>query len=61
MTESGTFATGPIKDISGSGDNFMDDARLEKIEGLKKSLAENTYHVSSADLAQKIVDDMLQF
>jgi anti-sigma28 factor (negative regulator of flagellin synthesis) len=56
MTESGASATGPIKDCSGSGDNFTDDVRLEKIDRLKKSLAENTYHVSSEDLAQKIID-----
>jgi len=61
MRKEGKSATGPIKDRSGSGDNFMDDVRLEKIDRLKKSLAENTYHVSSADLAQKIIDDMLQF
>jgi anti-sigma28 factor (negative regulator of flagellin synthesis) len=54
--ESGTSATGPIKHCSGSGDNFTDDVRLEKIDRLKKSLAENTYHVSSADLAEKIID-----
>jgi anti-sigma28 factor (negative regulator of flagellin synthesis) len=61
MTESDASATGPIKDRSGSGDTFTDDVRLEEIDRLKKSLAENTYHVSSADLAQKIIDDMLQF
>jgi anti-sigma28 factor (negative regulator of flagellin synthesis) len=57
-TESGTSATGPIKDRSGSVDNFTDDVRLEKIDRLRKSLAENTYHVSSADLALKILDHM---
>jgi hypothetical protein len=41
--------------------HFTDDVRLEKIDRLKKSLAENTYHVSSADLAQKIIDHLLQF
>jgi anti-sigma28 factor (negative regulator of flagellin synthesis) len=61
MTEWCTSATGPIKDCSGSVDNFTDDVRLEKIDRLRKSLAENTYHVSSADLAQKIIDHMLQF
>ena len=56
MTESGKSATGPIKHCSGSGDNFTDDVRPEKIDRLRKSLAENTYHVSFADLAQKIID-----
>jgi hypothetical protein len=46
--ESGKSTTGPIE-------------RLDKIDRLRKSLAENTYHVSSADLAQKIIDHMLQF
>jgi anti-sigma28 factor (negative regulator of flagellin synthesis) len=55
-TESGTSATGPIKNCGGSVDNFTDDVRLEKIDRLRKSLAENTYHVSSDDLAQKIID-----
>jgi anti-sigma28 factor (negative regulator of flagellin synthesis) len=55
-TESGESGTGPIKDCSGSVDNFTDDVRLEKIDRLRKSLAENTYHVSSEDLAQKIID-----
>jgi hypothetical protein len=54
--ESGTSATGPIKYCSGSVDNFTDDVRLGKIDRLRKSLAENTYHVSSADLALKILD-----
>jgi anti-sigma28 factor (negative regulator of flagellin synthesis) len=57
--ESGASATGAIKDCS--VDNFTDDVRLEKVDLLRKSLAENTYHVSSADLAQKIIDHMLQF
>jgi anti-sigma28 factor (negative regulator of flagellin synthesis) len=58
--ESGTSGTGPIKDCSGSLNNFTDEARLEKIDGLRKSLAENSYHVSAADLAGKIIDYMLQ-
>jgi Anti-sigma-28 factor, FlgM len=54
--ESGKLGTGPIKHCSDSVDNFTDDVRLEKIDRLRKSLAENTYHVSSEDLAQKIID-----
>jgi anti-sigma28 factor (negative regulator of flagellin synthesis) len=59
--ESGESGMGLIKDCSGSVDNFTDDVRLAKIDRLRKSLAENTYHVSSEDLAQKIIDHMLQF
>jgi anti-sigma28 factor (negative regulator of flagellin synthesis) len=58
--ESGTSGSEPIKDSSGSVDNFADQARLEKIDHLRKSLTENTYHVSAADLAGKIIDYMLQ-
>jgi anti-sigma28 factor (negative regulator of flagellin synthesis) len=58
--ESGEPGPGPIKDCSGSVDNFTDDVRLEKIDRLRKSLADNTYHVSSEDLAQKMIDHMLQ-
>jgi anti-sigma28 factor (negative regulator of flagellin synthesis) len=56
--EPGKSATGPIKDCSGSVDNFTDDARLEKMDRLRQSLADNTYHVDSEDLAQKIIDHM---
>jgi anti-sigma28 factor (negative regulator of flagellin synthesis) len=57
--ESGKSATGPINHCSVH--NFTDDVRLEKIDRLRRALAENTYQVSSADLAQKIIDHMLQF
>ena len=59
-TESGTSGTGPIKDYTGSLNNSTDEARLEKIDGLSKSLAEKSYHVSAAALAGKIIDYMLQ-
>jgi hypothetical protein len=58
--ESGESGTGPIKDCSGDVDNFADQARLKTIVHLRKSLAENTYHVAAADLAEKIIDYMLQ-
>jgi hypothetical protein len=54
--ESGKSTTGPINDCSGSVNNFTDHMRLERIDRLRKSLAENTYHVSAADLAQKMID-----
>jgi hypothetical protein len=52
--------TGPIKDCSECVDNFADEARLEQIDRLRKSIGENTYHVSGADLARKIMDHMMQ-
>jgi hypothetical protein len=32
----------------------------KKLDHLRKSLAERTYHVSGADLAEKIIDYILQ-
>jgi anti-sigma28 factor (negative regulator of flagellin synthesis) len=58
--ESGASASEPVKECSRSMDNFTDDVRLEKIDRLRKSLAENSYHVSAADLAGKIIDYMLR-
>jgi anti-sigma28 factor (negative regulator of flagellin synthesis) len=39
-------------------DKSMDAARLEKIAKIKKALADGTYHVSAADVAWKIIDQM---
>jgi streptomycin 6-kinase len=36
----------------------MDDARANKIENIKKALADGTYHVSAAEVARKILDNM---
>jgi anti-sigma28 factor (negative regulator of flagellin synthesis) len=36
----------------------MDEARLNKIEKIKKALADGTYHISAAEVARKIVDTM---
>jgi hypothetical protein len=58
--ESGTSGTGFIKDCGSGVDNFAHEVRLEKIDHLRKSLTENTYRVSAADLAGKIIDYMLQ-
>ena len=59
-TESGTSGTGHIKDYSASVDNFADEARVETADRLRKSLAQNTYRVSAADLARKIIEHMMQ-
>jgi flagellar biosynthesis anti-sigma factor FlgM len=37
-------------------DHSMDEARVKKIEKIKKSLADGTYHVSAAEVARKILD-----
>jgi hypothetical protein len=48
------------KDCSECVENFADEARLEQIDRLRNSLSENTYHVSAADLARKIIDHMMR-
>jgi flagellar biosynthesis anti-sigma factor FlgM len=39
-------------------DKSVDDARTERIENIKKALADGTYHVSAAKVARKIIDTM---
>jgi flagellar biosynthesis anti-sigma factor FlgM len=39
-------------------DQSMDEARLNKIEKIKKALADGSYHVSAAEVARKIIDNM---
>jgi hypothetical protein len=39
-------------------DQSMNEARLNKIEKIKKALADGTYHVSAAEVARKIIDNM---
>ncbi len=38
----------------------IDEARLEKIEKLKKAVADGTYRVSAEELARKLIEDMLE-
>jgi anti-sigma28 factor (negative regulator of flagellin synthesis) len=38
----------------------IDDARLEKIETIKKALADGTYNVSAEELARKLIEHMLE-
>jgi len=59
-TESGTSGPGLVTACSDVVDNFGHDVRVEKIDRLRKYIAENTYHVKAVDLARKIIDDMLQ-
>jgi hypothetical protein len=60
-TEPGSSATGKITNCSGCLDDFTDEARLEKVDRLRKSLAENSYHISAADVAVKVIEYMLRF
>ncbi len=50
-----------IQDCVRSLDDFSDETRLVRIDGLRKAVAENTYHVRTADVARKIIDYMVRF
>ena len=41
-------------------DSAPDAERLKKINDLKKAVADGTYHVSAEEVAQKIIENMLQ-
>jgi flagellar biosynthesis anti-sigma factor FlgM len=41
-------------------DDDLTDVRLEKIERLKAAIANGTYHVSAEDLAEKMIESMLE-
>ncbi len=38
----------------------IDDARREKIEKLKKAVADGTYNVSAEEVANKLIEHMLE-
>ena len=38
----------------------IDEARREKIEKLKKAVADGTYNVSAEDVADKLIEHMLE-
>jgi flagellar biosynthesis anti-sigma factor FlgM len=39
-------------------DKSMNEARSNKIDNIKKAIADGTYHVSAAEVARKILDNM---
>jgi anti-sigma28 factor (negative regulator of flagellin synthesis) len=39
---------------------LIDDARREKIESLKKAVADGTYTVSAEEVARKLIEHMLE-
>ena len=41
-------------------DPLIDDARREKIESLKKAVADGTYNVSAEEVARKLMEHMLE-
>ncbi len=44
----------------GDSEPPIDDARREKIERLKKAVADGTYSVSAEELADKLIEHMLE-
>jgi anti-sigma28 factor (negative regulator of flagellin synthesis) len=44
---------------SGS-ETLIDAARREKIESLKKAVADGTYNISAEEVARKVIDHMLE-
>ncbi len=42
------------------GEPLTDDARREKIESLKKAVADGTYNISAEEVARKLIDHMLE-
>ena len=41
-------------------ESLIDEARREKIEKLKKVVADGTYHVSAEEVADKLIEHMLE-
>jgi anti-sigma28 factor (negative regulator of flagellin synthesis) len=39
-------------------DKAMDEARIKKIANIKKALSDGTYHVSAAEVARKLIDQL---
>ena len=39
-------------------DKSMDEARVNKVTNITKAMADGTYHVSAAEVARKIIDNM---
>ena len=44
----------------GDSESLIDDARREKIESLKKAVADGTYSVSAEEVARKLIEHMLE-
>jgi flagellar biosynthesis anti-sigma factor FlgM len=55
LSEAKESATGPS-----DSEPSIEDARRGKIERLKKAVADGTYHVSAEELADKLIEHMLE-
>jgi anti-sigma28 factor (negative regulator of flagellin synthesis) len=57
--DSGKLAEAPTKQPSDS-ESPIDKARREKIERLKQAVADGTYNVRAEDVADKLIEHMLE-
>jgi len=57
--DSGQPPEAPAKQASDS-ESPIDAARREKIEQLKKAVADGTYNVSAEEVARKLIEHMLE-
>jgi flagellar biosynthesis anti-sigma factor FlgM len=55
-----TAMTNPERWLQAKPDNELGEVRLEKIERLKAAIANGTYSVSAADLAEKMIESMFE-
>jgi hypothetical protein len=47
-----------LLDLIRAMDKTMDEARAAKIANIKKAVAEGTYHVSAAEVARRLTDQI---
>lgn len=50
----------PADPLNALDDHVIDEERLKKIARLKQSVADGTYHVSPEQLADKLIEHMLE-
>jgi anti-sigma28 factor (negative regulator of flagellin synthesis) len=50
----------PAPNDNAPDDNAIDHLRLEKIEKIKKAIADGTYRVSAEEVARKVMEHMLE-
>jgi anti-sigma28 factor (negative regulator of flagellin synthesis) len=49
-----------VREKASTGDDPTDEERRKKVAALKRAVAEGTYHVSAEQLADKLIDHMLE-
>ena len=48
------------REAQSDSESLIDEARREKIEALKKAVADGTYSVSAEEVARKLIEHMLE-